>query len=164
MKVYTVTHLAIFKHNKYGKELRCPSTWDKLVIHHDLFNFNLAWGSRNILIFFFFFCILELMFHSQLSCKQTKEIKYQVLFWGKGRKKIPFGVQPWKDVLRRSIWWQLWDNVLIFSIKTCGYHNIVKITEILNSWNYLETCLQSTYPVDFCIICSHFYYGKKWKY
>ena len=40
-------------------------------------------------------------------------------------------------------------------------HNIiVKISETLNTKNLLKTYLQSTYPVDFCTICSHFQYGK----
>ena len=28
--------------------------------------------------------------------------------------------------------------------------------EILNKWNLLKTCIQTTYPIDFCIICSLF--------
>ena len=43
-------------------------------------------------------------------------------------------------------------------------NNIVKISEKLNKRNLLKICLQVTYPTDFCIICIHFYYGKKWKY
>ena len=30
--------------------------------------------------------------------------------------------------------------------------------------NLLKIYLHVTYPRDFCIICIHFYYGKKWKY
>ena len=44
------------------------------------------------------------------------------------------------------------------------YNNIVKISEKLNKWNLLKICLQVTYPIDFCMIWLHFYYGKKWKY
>ena len=44
------------------------------------------------------------------------------------------------------------------------HNNIVKILEILNKRNLLKTCLQVIYPIGFCIICIHFYYGKKWKY
>ena len=41
------------------------------------------------------------------------------------------------------------------------YNNIVKISEKLNK---LKIWLQVTYPIDFCMIWFHFYYGKKWKY
>ena len=50
-----------------------------------------------------------------------------------------------------------WIYVLMF------YNNIVKILEKLIKQN-LRICLQVTYHRDFCIICTHFYYGKKWKY
>ena len=41
------------------------------------------------------------------------------------------------------------------------YHDItVKIPEILNKRN-LVPCLKITYHTDFCIICSHFHFGKK---
>ena len=32
------------------------------------------------------------------------------------------------------------------------------------SGTLLKICLQVTYPTDFCIICIHFYFVKKWKY
>ena len=32
--------------------------------------------------------------------------------------------------------------------------NIVNITESFNKWNLLKFCIQTTYPIDFCIICS----------
>ena len=44
------------------------------------------------------------------------------------------------------------------------HNNIVKISEKLNKQNLLKICLQVTYPTDFCKICIHFYYRKKWKY
>ena len=34
------------------------------------------------------------------------------------------------------------------------YNNMVKISEILNKWNLLNTCIQTTYPVEFCIFWS----------
>ena len=41
------------------------------------------------------------------------------------------------------------------------FHNdIVKISEKLNQQNLLIICLQVIYTTDFCVICSHFYYGK----
>ena len=43
------------------------------------------------------------------------------------------------------------------------YNNIVKISEKLNKWNMLKICLQVTYPIDFCMIWLHFYYGEKVK-
>ena len=56
--------------------------------------------------------------------------------------------------------------LLFFSqFKLLKFHNnIVKISEKLNKWNMLKICLQVTYPTDFCIICMHFYYGKKWNW
>ena len=44
------------------------------------------------------------------------------------------------------------------------HNNIVKISEKLNKQNLLKIYLQVTYPTYFCLICIHFYYGKKWKY
>ena len=44
------------------------------------------------------------------------------------------------------------------------YNNIVKISEKLNKWNLLKIWPQVIYPIDFCMIWLHFYYGKKWKY
>ena len=46
------------------------------------------------------------------------------------------------------------------------HNNIVKILEILNMWNLLKTCIQTTrtYPIKFCIFCTHFYYGEYRKY
>ena len=44
------------------------------------------------------------------------------------------------------------------------HNNIMNISERLNERDLLKICLQVTYPIDFCIICIHFYYGKKRKY
>ena len=44
------------------------------------------------------------------------------------------------------------------------HNNIVKISGIFNKQNLLKTCHMFTYPTNFCIFSSHFYYGKKWKY
>ena len=41
------------------------------------------------------------------------------------------------------------------------HNNIVKISEKINIWNLLKSCLKVTYPFDFCKICNHFYNGKK---
>ena len=38
-----------------------------------------------------------------------------------------------------------------------------KFQKKLNKLNLLKICVEVTYPIDFCIICVHFYYGKKWK-
>ena len=43
------------------------------------------------------------------------------------------------------------------------HNNTVKISEKWKSGT-LKICLQVTYPTDFCIICFHFYNGKKWKH
>ena len=39
-------------------------------------------------------------------------------------------------------------------------NNIVEIAEVLNTWNLLKTCNETTYLVIFCIFYNHFYYGK----
>ena len=41
------------------------------------------------------------------------------------------------------------------------FHNNIVISEKLNKQNLLKNYLQVNYPTDFCIICSHFYYGEK---
>ena len=40
------------------------------------------------------------------------------------------------------------------------HNNILKISEKLSKRNLLKVYLQVTYPIDFCIICFHFYYGE----
>ena len=40
------------------------------------------------------------------------------------------------------------------------HNNTVKISEKMNKRNLLKICLQITYPTDFCIIYTNFYYGK----
>ena len=40
-------------------------------------------------------------------------------------------------------------------------NNIVKISEVLDKWNLVKTCIQTTYPIGFCIICSQVYYGRE---
>ena len=40
-------------------------------------------------------------------------------------------------------------------------NNIVKNSESLNKWNWFKSCIQTTHPIEFCIFCSHFSYGKK---
>ena len=42
--------------------------------------------------------------------------------------------------------------------------NIVDISEKMNKRKLLQICLKVTYPTDFCIICIHFHFGRKWKY
>ena len=37
-------------------------------------------------------------------------------------------------------------------------NNNAKTSEILNIWNLLKSCNQTTYHIDVCILCSHFYY------
>ena len=58
------------------------------------------------------------------------------------------------------------ENVFLFfaEFKFLIFHSNVKISEKLNNGNLLKICLQITYPIDFCIICIHFHYGKKRKY
>ena len=40
------------------------------------------------------------------------------------------------------------------------YSNIMKNSETLNKLNLLKICIQTSYPIIFCIICNHFYYVK----
>ena len=86
--------------------------------------------------------------------------------------KIKFTAKNWPDLCNfnsKVIFWNfcLRKYFLLFfaEFELLMFHNnIVKISEKLNKWNLLKICHQITYPIDFCIICVHFYYGKKWKY
>ena len=40
------------------------------------------------------------------------------------------------------------------------HNNIVKISKVVNKGNLLKTCFKFTYPTNFCIFCSPFYYGE----
>ena len=44
------------------------------------------------------------------------------------------------------------------------HNNIVYISEKSNMQDLLKISFQVTYPKYFCIVCLHFYYGRKWKY
>ena len=57
----------------------------------------------------------------------------------------------------------LFTNIFCFTdIKLLIFnYNIVKIPEILSKCNMVKTCIQTTYPIDFCIFYSDFYYRKK---
>ena len=53
----------------------------------------------------------------------------------------------------------------IWFIDVHMYHNILwKFQNKMSKRNLLKICLLVTYPTDFCGICIHVYYGKKWKY
>ena len=39
-------------------------------------------------------------------------------------------------------------------------NNTENLSEILNKRNLLKSGIQTSYPVDFCIICNHFYFWK----
>ena len=83
--------------------------------------------------------------------------------------KIKFTVINWSDLCHsygKVFFWNfcLRKYFLLFFAEfefLKYYNNIVKISEKLNKPNLLKICLQVTYPTDFCIICIHFYYGKK---
>ena len=47
-------------------------------------------------------------------------------------------------------------SLLNFNYDSIVKDSIVKISECLNKRNLLKTCLQFTYPTNFCIISSHF--------
>ena len=86
--------------------------------------------------------------------------------------KIKFITKNWSHLCNfysKVIFWKFYlrKYFLFFlaEFKSLVFHNnVVKISEKLNKQNVLKICLQVTYPTNFCIICSHFYYGKKWKY
>ena len=86
--------------------------------------------------------------------------------------KIKYKAKNWSDlcnVYSKVMFWNfcLRKYLMLFfaEFELLMFHNnIVKISEKLNKRNLLKICLQVTYPTDFCIICIHFYYGKKWKY
>ena len=82
--------------------------------------------------------------------------------------KIKFMAKNWSDLCNfySKVIFGVFDFLLFFAeFKFLIFHNnIAKISEKLNKRNLLKICLQVTYPTDFCKICIHFYYRKKWKY
>ena len=86
--------------------------------------------------------------------------------------KIKLMAKNWLDLCnfysKVTFWIFVYENIFLFffaDFELFMFHNsIVKISEKLNKQNWLKICLQVTYPTDFCIICIHFYYVKKWKY
>ena len=40
------------------------------------------------------------------------------------------------------------------------HNNTVQLSEILNKWNLLKTCIKTTHQIEFCIFCSRFCYEK----
>ena len=83
--------------------------------------------------------------------------------------KIKVTTKSWSDLCNfysKVIFWNfcLRKYFLLFLAEfelLMFYNNIVKISEKLNKWNLLKIWLQVTYPIDFCMIWLHFYYGKK---
>ena len=52
--------------------------------------------------------------------------------------------------------------ILFINFKLLVFHyNIVEISDILNKWSMWTTCIQTIYPIEFCIFC--IYDGKKMK-
>ena len=52
--------------------------------------------------------------------------------------------------------------LLVFTdFKLLVFHNnTVKISENMNKYNFLKTCIKTNHLAEFFIICSHFYYGE----
>ena len=63
------------------------------------------------------------------------------------------------------------ENIFYFSLLNLKYWCFTtilwkfqrKFSEKLHKQGLLKICLKVTYPIDFCIICFHFYYGEKVK-
>ena len=85
--------------------------------------------------------------------------------------KIKFKVKSWSDlcnfyskVILLNFCLRKFFLVFFAEFELWMFHNnIVKFSEKMNKRNLLKICLQFTNPTDFCIICIHFYYGKKVK-
>ena len=52
------------------------------------------------------------------------------------------------------------DNTCLHFSLLMFHDNIVNVSENLNKMILLKSCLRVTYPTNFCVICSQFYYGK----
>ena len=129
--------------------------------------------------FFFFFFFFGLAFY--FNCRYFVLIYHILLeticlfcfcvLFSNMYPKIKFTAKNWSDLCKfysKVIIWKfcLRKYFLLFfaEFELLVFHNnIVKVLENLNKWNLWKIC-QVTYPTDFCIICIHFYNGKKWKY
>ena len=62
----------------------------------------------------------------------------------------------------------IWQNILYFSLLNfndwCFSTILWKLSDDLNKRNLSKTCPKSTYPIDFCKICSNLISREKWKY
>ena len=114
--------------------------------------------------FFFFFCFLLLFFFCFLFhfCGLISNTRIY--------SKIKLMTKNWSDLCNfysKMIFWNFDKVFLLFFAKfelLMFHNNIVKISKKLDKEKLLKICLQVTYPTDFCIICDHFYYGKKRNY
>ena len=106
--------------------------------------------SYQISICLFCFCFL----FSNIYSKIKFTIKYWSNLWN-FYTKVFFG-----EILSKKIFFTFlcWIGFIDVSQQFC--ENVKKIEQA----DFVEICLQVTYPTDFCIICIHFYYGKKRKY
>ena len=100
---------------------------------------------RNHLFFVvFFFCFFLFLHFSNIYCK--------INFKAKKGQAFAMSIVNWTFLIF------FYSNIICFLMML--HNDIVKISEILNKWNMLKTCIQTTYPIDFRIFCGQVYYGK----
>ena len=107
--------------------------------------------NKNVFFFVFFYHILSGTICRFYFCALFSSIYCKFNFTAKNEPRYFF--------IRNYILFLISDAKLLMS-----HNSIVKLSGVLNKWNFLKTCIQSTYPINFCIICSNFYYGlwRKW--
>ena len=127
--------------------------------------FDITWKDVFCLAFYIFFWLTIYLIRNHLPFLFLCFVLKYLL-------KIKFTAKNWSDLCHfysKVIFWIfcLRKYSLLFFVEfelLMFQNNIVEISEKLNKQNLLKICLQVTYPTDFCIICIHFYYWKKWKY
>ena len=154
---------------RFKSSQRWTSAHDYMVLNCILLSFQHLLERHFCLAFYFKWKYFVLIDH--ILSETIRLFCFCVLF-SNIFTKIKVTAKSWSDLCNfysKVIFWNfcLRKYFLLFFAEfelLMFFNNIVKISEKLNKWNLLKIRLQITYPIDFCMICLHFYYGKKWKY
>ena len=129
--------------------------------------------------FFFFFLFVCLAFYfkwnyfvviDHILSETICPFCFCVLF-SKSYSKIKFTAKNWsnlcnfyfKVIYKKKLSKKIFFYFSFLNFKYWCYATLWKIRKKMNKRNLLKICRQVTYPTDFCIICIHVYYGKKWR-